>query len=67
MRVIIIDLEECDTWTFQLIIAISFISPKDVDKEGVMNSKSDNIKFTLCNNANEVVDELFESLLSRYQ
>ena len=28
---------------------------------------SDNIKFTSYNNANEIVNELFESLLSRYQ
>ena len=28
---------------------------------------SDNIKFTSYNNANEVVNELFGSLLSRYQ
>ena len=32
-----------------------------------MLSKSDNINFTLYNNANKVVDELFESLFSRYQ
>ena len=32
-----------------------------------MHSKSNNIKFTPYNNANEVVDEPFESLLSRYQ
>ena len=32
-----------------------------------MNSKSDNIDFMPYDNANEVVDKLFESLLSRYQ
>ena len=32
-----------------------------------MHSKSDNIKFTFYNDADEVVDELFESLRSRYQ
>ena len=32
-----------------------------------MHSRSDNIIFTSCNNANEVVDKLFESLCSRYQ
>ena len=32
-----------------------------------MHSSSDNIKFASYNDTNEVVDELFESLLSRYQ
>ena len=32
-----------------------------------MHSKSDNIKFTSYNDANEVADELFQTLRSRYQ
>ena len=32
-----------------------------------MQSKSNNIKFTSYNDANEVSDKLFESLRSRYQ
>ena len=32
-----------------------------------MQSKSNNVKFTSYNDANEAVDELFESLRSRYQ
>ena len=32
-----------------------------------MYSTSDNIKFTTYNNVNEVVSELFESLLSKHQ
>ena len=32
-----------------------------------MHSRSDNIKFTPYNDANEVVDELFELLCSRFQ
>ena len=32
-----------------------------------MHSKSETVKFTSYNDANEVVDELFESLHSRYQ
>ena len=32
-----------------------------------MHSRSGKIKFTSYNNANEVVDELFQSLRSRYQ
>ena len=44
-----------------------FISSKYAEDERVMHSKSDNIKFTSYNDANEVDDEFFESLRSRYQ
>ena len=57
---IIINLQKSDTWKIQLIIAINFISLK-------MLMKSKNIKFRLYDNANEVVNKLFKSLLSRYQ
>ena len=67
MRIIIIDLQNPDTWKIQLTIAINFISSKDAEEEHVMNSRSNNIKFTSYNDAYEVVDELFESLHSRYQ
>ena len=32
-----------------------------------MHSRRDNIKIKSCNDANQIVDELFESLRSRYQ
>ena len=51
----------------QLAIGINFISSKDAEEEYVMHSRSDNIKCTSYNDSNEVVDELFESLRSRYQ
>ena len=46
---------------------MNFISSKDVDEEIAMQSKSDNKEFMIYDNANNVVDEIFESLLSRYQ
>ena len=67
MRNIIIDLQNSDTWRIQLTIAINSISTKDAEEENVMHSKSDNIKFTSYNDANEVVDELFKPLRLRYQ
>ena len=48
-------------------MAINFISLKDAEEEHVMDSKSNDIKFTSYNDANKVVYELFESLRSRYQ
>ena len=67
MRDIIIILQKSDTYKIQLTIAINFISSKDVDKERVMHSKSNDIEFIPYDNANDVVKELFETLLSRYQ
>ena len=67
MRNIIINLQNSDAWKIQLTIAINFISSKDVAEERVTQSSSDNIKFTLHSDANEIVDKFFKSLCSRYQ
>ena len=67
MNDIIISFRKSDTWKIQLTIAINFISSENVDELHVMHSKSDNIELMPYDNANEVVNELFESLLSRYQ
>ena len=60
-------LQKSDTRNTKLTFGINFIFFKDVDDELVMHSKSDNIEFMPYHNANEVVNELFRSLLSRYQ
>ena len=49
----------------QLTIAISF-SSKDVNEEHVMHAKSGNVEFMSYSNVIDIVDELFESLRSRY-
>ena len=67
MRDIIINLQKSDASIIHLTIEINFISSKDVNEKRVMHSKSDSIEIMPYDNANEVVNELFESLLSRYQ
>ena len=67
MRNIIIDRQNSDTWKIQITIKFNFISSKDSEEERVMHSRSDKIKLTSYNDKNEFVDELFESLRSRYQ
>ena len=67
MRNIIIDLQSFGTWEIQSTTAINFNSSKETEEEHAMHSTSDNIKLTSYNDANEVVDELFESLCLRYQ
>ena len=64
---IIIDLQKFDTWKINLTIAINFVSSTDSGKERIMDSKSDNIKSKSYNDVNEVVNELIDSLCSRYQ
>ena len=64
MSNIINNLQTSDTWKVQLTIAINFIFSKDSEEERIMHSKSNNIKFASFNDANEVVDKLFESLRS---
>ena len=63
----IIDLQKFDTWESLLTIAINFISSKNANEGQVMHSKSDNIEVVIYDKANEVIEKIFESLLSRYQ
>ena len=67
MKDIINDFKRSATWKIQLIIAINFISSKYTDEELVTYSKTDNIESMIINKADEVIEELFQSLLSRYQ
>ena len=39
---------------------------KDINEERVMHSKSDNIEIMINNKVDEVIEELSQSLLSRY-
>ena len=67
MKNIIIDLQNSDKWKIQLKIAISLTSLKDAEEERIMHSRSDNVKFTSYNDANEVVvNRRVDSLRSRY-
>ena len=47
--------------------AINFVSSKDNEEEQIMHSKSDNIEIMINDEADEVIQVLFQSLLFRYQ
>ena len=66
LKDIISNLKKSDTRKIQLTIANNFISSIDNDEERVMHSKSDNIEITINDEADEVIEELFESLKNRY-
>ena len=67
LKDIINNLKNSNAWKIQLIIASNFIPSMDNDKERVMHSKSDSIKIMINDKADEVIEELFDSLKNRYQ
>ena len=54
-------------WKIQLTISINFISSKDSDETRNMHTKSDNIEIMMGSETDDIIDELFESLLQKYQ
>ena len=55
-------------WKIQLTVAINFISSKpDLDETHIMHTKSNNIEIMIGSDTNDVIKELFKSLLQRYQ
>ena len=57
-----------DEWKIQLTAEINFNSSKqDSDQTRIMHTKSDNIEIMIGSNTNEVIEDLFKSLLQRYQ
>ena len=59
-------LRKSDAWKIQLKVAINFISSKDISVDCVMHSRSDNIENMVYDKSDEVIKEVFESLLNRY-
>ena len=55
-------------WKIQLTMSINFISSKDdSDETRNMRTKSDNTEIMMGNETDEIIEELFKSLLQRYQ
>ena len=50
-------------WKIQLTIAINFISSKDSDETRIMRVKSNQAEIMMCSETNEIIDELFKSIL----
>ena len=48
-------------------MAINFISSKDYDKTRTIHTKSDNTEMIIGSETDEITEELFNSLLQRYQ
>ena len=54
-------------WKIQLTKAINFFSFKDSKEARAMHSKRDNIEIMIGSKTDEIIDELFESLLKKHQ
>ena len=67
MNDIINDLKTQGEWKIQLAKAIYFISSKDSNETRTMDSKSGNIEILIGNKKDEITEELFDSLLQKYQ
>ena len=60
---ILTDYKTQGEWTIHLTIAINFISSKDSDETCTMHTKSANIEIMMGGETDEIIEELFESLL----
>ena len=61
------NLKNSDIWKVQLTMVINFYSSKITDEECIMHSKSDIMQFKIYDHADKVIEELFKSLLNKYQ
>ena len=63
----VIDYKTQGEWKIQLTMIVNFISSKDSDEICTMHTKSNNIEIMMGSETDEIIKELFESLLQRYQ
>ena len=54
-------------WKIELTMEINFMSSKDSNETRTMHTKSINIEIMIGNETDEIIKELFDSLLQRYQ
>ena len=61
------DLNTQGEWKIQSTVAINFFSSKDSKETRTMYTRSNNIEIMIGNETDEIIEELFESLLQKYQ
>ena len=54
-------------WKIHLAMVINFISSKDSDETHTMHAKTNNVEIMMGSETNEIIEELFKSILERYQ
>ena len=61
------DAKSQSEWKIQLPMEINFVSFKGSDEIRLIHTKRDNIDILMENEANDVIEKLFKSLLQKYQ
>ena len=59
--------ETSSEWKIQLTMAINFISSKDSDENQTLHTKGNNVEIMMGSETHEIIENLFESLLQKYQ
>ena len=59
--------ETSSEWKIQLTMAFNFISSKDSDETQTMHTKSNKVEIMIGSKTNEIIKNLFESFLQKYQ
>ena len=67
MNKLINDKKKSEEWKIQLILEINFISSKNFNETRDMHSRSDNFEIMMSADTNEIIINLFNSILRRYQ
>ena len=67
LRKLIDDKRKKEEWKIQLIMKINFICSKNFNETRDMHNKSDNIEIMMGVDTNEIIKNLFNSILQRYQ
>ena len=63
----IIDYKTPALWKIQLTMSFNFLSSKDSNETRNMHTKSDNMEIMMGSETDKIIEELFESLLQKYQ
>ena len=67
LKKLINDRKKSGEWKIQLILKINFISSKNFNETRDMHSRSDNFEIMMGADTNEIIRNLFNSILGRYQ
>ena len=59
--------ETSSEWKIQVTMAVNFISSKDSDETRTMHTKSNNVEIMMGSDTDEIIEELFEYFLQKYQ
>ena len=59
--------ETSSEWKIQLTMAINFISSKDSDEARTIYTKGNNVETMIGSETDEIIEDLFESFLQKYQ